>query len=404
MKKGLLLLSLVRSTSQWGPIGFFPDRRSLLPPNSLIRLFAESAADDLEEFRAPANKMKLVGENLERQTYVYEVRLRSPLGIKLAEEGIPDDMVAPGNPTTFVAVQSLVSGASAEQAGLRRGDRIVATGAAIGGAMWEKRTLDGVTAAVQSRVRFGDVALRIERPFDNSDEVSWRSVVTETIVVDVHKPLGILLEERGQGDDRKVFVKQIEASGNAALSGKVKVDDRVVAVSASFGDGLWASRTIEGVVSAITTRIGNTVKLRLERQVRVGSWGDDGAPSDDELDSSAVYVNKSIVGGPGGEVVDTAGGETLEVVEGTAEAADVDIQTVEGMLEGEMVAIRDTKVTDADSASGGNLNGIGSAIESLEELQRTEGLTTNSTRAVLLERCCSLIFRCVLVFLGQMHV
>ena len=40
-------------------------------------------------------------------------------------------------------------------------------------------------------------------------------------------------------------------------------------------------------------------------------------------------------------------------------------------------------------------NGIGSAIETLEELRRTEGLTTNSTRAVLLERCCATLNRCV---------
>ena len=40
--------------------------------------------DDVE--RSGNGAMKLVGENLERQTYVFEVRLTSPLGIKLAEE------------------------------------------------------------------------------------------------------------------------------------------------------------------------------------------------------------------------------------------------------------------------------------------------------------------------------
>jgi hypothetical protein len=370
-------------------------RRSWRRSRTSLASSADGEAVDDGADDAPVNTLKLVGENLERQTYVFEVRLSSPLGINLAEEPAFDEMESSGgggggSPGTVVVVQSVVPGASADIAGLRQGDRIIATGAAIGGAMWEKRTLDGVTAAVQSRVRFGAVALRIERPFDNADEVSWRSVVSETIQVEVRKPLDMVLEERGEGDDRAVFVKRVEQSGDA--SGKIKAGDRVVAVSASFGDGMWASRTVEGVVSAISTRIGSTVKLTLERQVRVGDWGD----------HKYAEGGRGAIGQEGHEEGGVDGGE--DYAEAGEAAADNDDDDDDDDDDEEYEADgagrsdqkssgTDGRLAEANGERASSLGGIGSTLETLEELQRTEGLTTNSTRAVLLERCCALLNR-----------
>ena len=171
-----------------------------------------------------STKMRLVGEDLERRTYTYEARLASPLGIKLSQEPLldGDSRSNVGRATTRVVVCDVMPGGSAAEAGVRPGDRIVATGASWGGGMWESSTVDGVTSSVATKVRmFGEVRLRFERPFDGADEVTWRSVVSESFTVELEKPLGITLEERGTGEERGVFVKAVNPGGNAQASGKV---------------------------------------------------------------------------------------------------------------------------------------------------------------------------------------
>ena len=51
--------------------------------------------------------------------------------------------------------------------------------------------------------------------------------------VTLQKPLGVVLEQDAQ---KNVYVAEIDAGGNADLSGKVKVGDVVTMTSATFGD------------------------------------------------------------------------------------------------------------------------------------------------------------------------
>lgn len=209
-------------------------------PETREAVLRSNSFDEVPKSRV--DKMRLVGECLERRTYVYEARLKSPLGIKLAEEPVTkpnsgdDGTQLQLTQRNFVVVCDVVPGTSAYDTGVRPGDRIVATGASWGGRMWESSTVEGVTSSVGSKLRmFGEVNLRIERPFDGSEEVSWRSIVTETFMVDLRKPLGITLEERrfpplqGGDDDSQlprkvaVFVKDLDPSGTAAASGKIRV-------------------------------------------------------------------------------------------------------------------------------------------------------------------------------------
>ena len=55
------------------------------------------------------------------------------------------------------------------------------------------------------------------------------------------------------------------AGGNGARQG-IRAGDLVVATSASVGDAMWAKDTLAGVQTAISTRIGQSVRLRLQRR------------------------------------------------------------------------------------------------------------------------------------------
>lgn len=93
------------------------------------------------------------------------------------------------------------------------------------------------------------------------------------VIVELPLPLGIILEEAstalpsrtlpsGSGQPR-VVVSSVGAGSPA--SGVVRVGDVLVATSATFGDGIWPARSLDGAVSAIRSRCGETVKLVLER-------------------------------------------------------------------------------------------------------------------------------------------
>lgn len=88
------------------------------------------------------------------------------------------------------------------------------------------------------------------------------------IVVELPRPLGLMLEESTDLDDsrrtRSVVVSSVGAGSPA--SGIVCVGDVVVATSATFGDDTWPTRSLDGAVYAIRSRCGDTVKLVLERE------------------------------------------------------------------------------------------------------------------------------------------
>ena len=83
-------------------------------------------------------------------------------------------------------------------------------------------------------------------------------------VVEIVKPLGIVLEEDKNGD---VYVAEVSPGGNGAKSG-VMVGDRVSMVSATFGNELWSTQGagLSRVIKAIKVRVGNSVKLVLQNK------------------------------------------------------------------------------------------------------------------------------------------
>lgn len=82
-------------------------------------------------------------------------------------------------------------------------------------------------------------------------------------VVELKRPLGIVLEEDANGN---VFVETLAPRGNAARTGMVKEGDIVTMCSATFGDQMWSCRGagLARVLAAIRIRAGPTVKLVFE--------------------------------------------------------------------------------------------------------------------------------------------
>jgi len=218
--------------------------------------------------------------------YQFEATVSRPLGLQLEEsEG-------------SVVVTSVYNGSNAALAGIEAGDRIVATSASMGDAMWEKRTLDGVQAAIQTRVD-GNVRLRLARVVTPGRwrPGAWERTLTDEFEVELPKPLGLALRQAcrpargaqcsgaaaaagsssgaaGPEPATWVEVEAVEAGGAAAASGQIRSGDVVVATSASVGNLMWEKRSLEGVLSAISTRLfyAPTVTIRFRRTGRLGAW------------------------------------------------------------------------------------------------------------------------------------
>lgn len=65
-----------------------------------------------------------------------------------------------------------------------------------------------------------------------------------------------------------VFVRSVLRTDSEALR-RIRPFDRVVAVSATLGDRMWRTNSLDGVLSAITTRIGSKVRMQFERSPEV---------------------------------------------------------------------------------------------------------------------------------------
>eukprot|EP00966_Prymnesium_polylepis_P076183 1765737-Prymnesium_polylepis.1 len=78
--------------------------------------------------------------------------------------------------------------------------------------------------------------------------------------VALQRPLGASLQERNGA----VCIGIVLDGGNAAQAG-VEEGDVVLATSASIGSQMWPKSTLEGVQSAIQTRVDGVVRLRLRR-------------------------------------------------------------------------------------------------------------------------------------------
>ena len=110
--------------------------------------------------------------------HTFEVELSQPLGMVLREQAPPPldaaapepspaplDDDAPPSPPAAVEVAEVAPGGSAAASGVvRPGDVVVATSGTIGDQMWEKSTLEGVLAAISTRLAISPtIALRLRR-------------------------------------------------------------------------------------------------------------------------------------------------------------------------------------------------------------------------------------------------
>lgn len=90
-----------------------------------------------------------------------------------------------------------------------------------------------------------------------------RSAGVEDRVVELKRPLGVVLDEDENGN---VYVETVAPKGNAARTGLVQKGDVVTMCSATFGDQMWSTRGVglTRVLAAIRVRAGPTVKLVVE--------------------------------------------------------------------------------------------------------------------------------------------
>merc|ERR1719221_1331607 len=102
---------------------------------------------------------------------------------------------------------------------------------------------------------------------NDDDLLRWarqsRSAQDGDTVVELMKPLGLVLNEDGDGN---VYVEKIAPKGNAARSGMVNEGDIVTMCSATFGNDMWSTRGVglTRVLAAIRVRAGPTVSLVFE--------------------------------------------------------------------------------------------------------------------------------------------
>jgi len=156
---------------------------------------------------------------------------------------------------TGTVVSSVSKKSAAWAAGVRAGDILKSTSATLGDALWPKSTLEGVRSAISSRrATSGRIQLEFQR-------VS--QVVDNQFELTLNRPIGIQLQETEDG-----FVQVTGFTENAPtlVQYAVKVGDRVLAVDSSLGDRLWPVSTVEGVISAVTSRLpGQQITMRFQR-------------------------------------------------------------------------------------------------------------------------------------------
>lgn len=222
---------------------------------------------------------RFVSEDASRGTYVYEVEIGGDLGLGFTESDGP--LVSGGGKGKGVYVDRVDYGSSAADGGVRVGDRVVATSATLGESMWEKRTVSGVMSALQTRLAIAPtVKLQLERGLVRENMAARRSKEA-TFDVIVKKPLGLKLSQPVVGGP--VVVQEVQAGSNAESVGVLE-RDVIVAVSNSVGSQMWPTKSVEGVISAVTTNIWSEgVQLRIRRKTML-----EGEESSDEDEGSSA--------------------------------------------------------------------------------------------------------------------
>jgi len=260
-------------TSRWPLERFHGGRRSAGEARALTASL-ESAGDqdswwgagDTSESSAVdaarrASTPKFVAEDLVKGTYTYEVELGAALGLTFEERASGDGK----NQEAGVYISAVVAGGSGEAGGVCVDDRVVATSATVGSDMWEKRTKTGVLSAVRTRLAVAPtVRMRFERALAE-ENLRVREEREEVWDVIVRKPLGMSLIQEELGGP--VVVSEVEKGGSADVAG-IQKGDAIVAVSNSLGSRMWNTRSVDGVISAVTTNIwADGVQMRLRRRI-----------------------------------------------------------------------------------------------------------------------------------------
>jgi pentatricopeptide repeat protein len=157
-----------------------------------------------------------------------------------------------------LVVTSVVKDSLAYQQGVRPGDLLTATSATLGDGMWPKSNLAGVQSALSSRKSMMAGQAHVSLEFRRMQDV-----VDNQFELTLPRPTGMQMQDSEEG---YVVVTAIADSAPAMVRYGVRVGDRVIAVDSSFGDRLWSVSTVEGVISACTSRLpGKPVTMRFER-------------------------------------------------------------------------------------------------------------------------------------------
>eukprot|EP00429_Kryptoperidinium_foliaceum_P036777 CAMPEP_0176158726 /NCGR_PEP_ID=MMETSP0120_2-20121206/81187_1 /TAXON_ID=160619 /ORGANISM="Kryptoperidinium foliaceum, Strain CCMP 1326" /LENGTH=648 /DNA_ID=CAMNT_0017496107 /DNA_START=307 /DNA_END=2250 /DNA_ORIENTATION=- len=164
-----------------------------------------------------------------------------------------------------LVVSTMNKDGAAWAAGVRPGDIIKGTSATVGSQLWPKSTLEGVRSVVQSRkVASGSIQFELQRlgeAIDNQFELT------------LTRPIGLELKET---EDGYVEVTGFTENAPTLVQYAVKVGDRVLAVDSSLGERMWPVSTVEGVISAVTTRLpGKPITFRFERPGGVDATTDE---------------------------------------------------------------------------------------------------------------------------------
>ncbi|GKY93225.1 hypothetical protein MPSEU_000290200 [Mayamaea pseudoterrestris] len=174
----------------------------------------------------------------------------------------------------------------AEEQGIKAGTILKAVSATLGDAVWPKSTLEGVQAALASRqVASSQVTLLCSnQAFATSNRYE----------LSLTKPIGLLLQEK----DGHVYVTKVTDQASTLVKYAVQSGDRVVAVDSSLGGKLWPVSTVEGVVSACTSRLpGQGIRMILERPLENMNM-EAAATADAELTRGSAKASASLAHTP----------------------------------------------------------------------------------------------------------
>ena len=208
---------------------------------------------------------RVLDMNIERQSIVYEVVLNRDIGFQIVEgpDGLP-------------MVGEVTPGSKSEKFGVLKGDYITSTSATAGDSLWTHNTADGVKSAITTRfVMSSSVTVRFERPLSAiPKEIQEKIHVPYQYVVRVKRPIGIHVIEAAlpydpekEENGRAVLVQYLKPELGAARSKRIEIGDQIIAMSASWGDRLWAVNSVESFVVGVKMRTDKQLSFKLRRMV-----------------------------------------------------------------------------------------------------------------------------------------